>query len=324
MFGYVKAFPPELLGREADFYRGVYCGLCRAQGRCTGQCSRAALNYDLVFMALTRMALEGTTPVFTERRCPIHPMHKRPMLEPQTSLNLTALASAVLTYHKVADDRVDETGMRRLRANLLLPLISLPRRRAMVRYADGTRKQHATDSRVPDGQLLDTRVTDCMKALAALEARKPPSVDEPAELFGSLLGDILSWGLTDSTARLGREIGLHVGRWVYILDAADDYCEDVRHGRYNPFVCLYGAAPATLPESRLQEIHAALMAELDAVVCAVDLVDIADSNLSGVLRNILYHGMPHVARSILLPEETADTTPAQSRKSKLQKGKSHT
>ena len=56
MFGYVKACPPQLRLCEWEAYRGVYCGLCRAQGSCTGQCSRLTLRYDFAFMALVRTA----------------------------------------------------------------------------------------------------------------------------------------------------------------------------------------------------------------------------------------------------------------------------
>ena len=48
MFGYIKPHSPELKVREDAYYRGVYCGLCRAMGRCTGCLSRFTLSYDFV------------------------------------------------------------------------------------------------------------------------------------------------------------------------------------------------------------------------------------------------------------------------------------
>ena len=54
MFGYIRTDVPEMRVRENEYYRAVYCGLCRAQGKCTGQCSRFTLNYDIVFLALLR------------------------------------------------------------------------------------------------------------------------------------------------------------------------------------------------------------------------------------------------------------------------------
>ena len=46
MFGYVTANKPEMKIREYEYYRGVYCGLCRALGKCGGifQKSKQAEN----------------------------------------------------------------------------------------------------------------------------------------------------------------------------------------------------------------------------------------------------------------------------------------
>ena len=54
MFGYIKPLTPELRIREHECYRAYYCGLCRAMGKCTGQCSRMTLSYDFVFLAAVR------------------------------------------------------------------------------------------------------------------------------------------------------------------------------------------------------------------------------------------------------------------------------
>ena len=55
MFGYIKTYPPELKVREQEYYRAVYCGLCRTMGKCTGQCSRMALSYDFAFLVMLRL-----------------------------------------------------------------------------------------------------------------------------------------------------------------------------------------------------------------------------------------------------------------------------
>ena len=59
MYGYVRTHAPELKVRQQEYYRAVYCGLCRTMGKCTGQCSRMTLSYDFTFFALVRMALTG-------------------------------------------------------------------------------------------------------------------------------------------------------------------------------------------------------------------------------------------------------------------------
>ncbi len=293
MYGYIRAYAPELRVREQTYYRAVYCGLCRTMGKCTGQCSRMTLSYDMTFFALVRMALAGERVTIRRRRCAAHPTRRAPMVEPNDTLRLCAYLSVVLAYHKVCDDCLDETGMKKTAATLVSPYLASLRRRAR-------RRGHAG---------IDDRVAAAMRALSALEKSRPMSVDEPAELFGGLMATLLSVGLTGDQARLATVIGRHVGRWIYILDAVDDFEEDVRRGRYNPFACLYRDPTMTsIPRDRREAIRASLMSDLAELERAFDLLDTTDCpDIGGILSNILYEALPREANRILEWEACACT-----------------
>ena len=285
MYGYVRVHAPELKVREQEYYRAVYCGLCRTMGKCTGQCSRMTLSYDMTLFALVRMAVTGEKPALTPRRCIVHPLRRRPMAAPNDSLALCAHASAILAYHKMKDDRRDERGLKRTAATALSPFMASMRRRSLKRGYG----------------VMDSGVCRAMQALWELEASRPPSVDEPATLFGELMGELLAYGLEGNQAKLAHTVGLRIGRWVYILDAADDYAEDVKQHRYNPLVCLYGANAADeLTPTQRESLRAALLCELTELEKAFDLLDTSeDPDLGGILSNILYMGMPREAQRIL-------------------------
>lgn len=288
MYGYLRTYTPELKVREQEYYRAVYCGLCRTMGKCTGQCSRMTLSYDFTLFALVRMALTGESVTVESRRCLAHPFKKRPMARPTPELSLCACASSVLAYYKVKDDRQDERGMKRTAATVLSPFVASMRRKALKKgYRD-----------------MDERVSLAMKKLAELEASHLPSVDEPATLFGELMGNILAYGLEGNQATLAHAVGLSVGRWVYILDAADDYAEDMKRGRYNPLACLYGDFAMALTPDRRESLRLSLLGELAELEKAFDLLDTAhDPDLGGVLANILYMGMPKEAERVLTADE---------------------
>ena len=245
------------------------------------------LSYDFTFFALMRMAIEGFVPDFKNHRCPVHPIHKKPMAEPCDILALSAYASGVMGYHKIADDRRDEKGSKRFKASLAAPAVSSFRRRAL--------KKGYTE--------LDGRVASCMTELSALEKARPASVDAPAELFGSLMADILAYGLEGDQKKLAMKVGRHVGRWIYIVDAADDLAEDVKRGRYNPLICLWGDAAMT--DDRRETLRLALQGELMGMEMAMDLIPYTpeQADLRGVLRNILYEGMPAMAKKILYEKQ---------------------
>lgn len=299
MYGYLRIHVPELKVREQEYYRAVYCGLCRTMGKCTGQCSRMTLSYDFTLFALARMALTGETVTFKHRRCIAHPLRKRPMAEPTSALRLCANTSAILAHHKVKDDLRDERGLKRTAATAVSPFTSSMRRRAVKQgYGD-----------------MDRGVCLAMQELGELETARLPSVDEPATLFGELMGKTLAYGLEGNTAKLAHAMGLHLGRFVYILDAADDYAEDMEKGRYNPLACLYGDPSMTvLSDRKKEELKIALMAELSELERAFDLLDTADQvDLRGVLSNILYEGLPRQVERVLFGSDSCDCS---------QKGKS--
>ncbi len=282
MFGYVRPYISELRVRDNEYYNAIYCGLCRSLGRCTGQSSRLTLNYDFVFAALLRLAAVGEEARLRARRCPVHPMKKRPMAESANELDFCARAAVILSYHKVGDDISDERGSKRFRAKCLKVVLRGMRRRAKK-------------------QLLraDEIIANGICELAEIEAQRLRSVDVPADSFGRTMGELLSLGADDSAGRVLYSVGFHLGRWLYIIDAADDLDEDQKRGRFNPFDLLYEGHE--LDTAQKTNIFNALTAELMELEAAFDLLPEREgqSEIFSIIRNILHLGMPAAAEKAL-------------------------
>lgn len=123
MFGYIRPVESELLVKEYEFYRAVYCSLCKTGGRRVSRFSRFFLNYDFVFLALVRLALTREQ-VSTERTfCPYR-LKKKTVLAENDAVTYTTAAFGLLSYYKLCDDIADLRGFRRLKKRLLLPLFS--------------------------------------------------------------------------------------------------------------------------------------------------------------------------------------------------------
>ena len=282
MFGYIRTDTPEMRVRENEYYRAVYCGLCKAQGKCTGQCSRFTLSYDVVFLALLRMAVTGEKPTFKSGNCIAHPFKKRAYAEFCDSLAYCSYAYAILAYGKNIDDLYDEKGGKRLKARLAKPFTAHMRKKALKK----------------NFKELDESVREGLRLLSETEKEKMASVDVPAERFGEIMSDILSYGLEGTDAKIMKNIGKHLGRWIYIIDAADDLAEDLERKRYNPFACLYGNQPLT-PEQR-ESVAVSLKLELMSAEPAFDLLDFDEiPDIEGIIHNIIYSGMPDVAERVL-------------------------
>ena len=280
MFGYIKTAQSELRLREYEYYRASYCGLCRAMGKCTGQCSRMLLSYDFAFLVNVRMALTGEQPTFKKRRCLAHPFHPRKMMEINDQLRYCADASAILAYEKCRDDVADERGFRRFKARLRRLFVAPAYRRARKRYPE-----------------LAVRVRAQLASLSQGEREGHPSVDEFALIFGELLSEIVCYGLPEAILPIARQIGRQTGRFIYIVDAIDDLDEDARKKRFNPFLSLYGG---TLSPEEKASVEAALVVTLSDMETALDLIDREnDPTRYEILKNILYLGMPDTVRRVL-------------------------
>lgn len=273
MFGYIKPLEAELKVKEYDFYKAVYCGLCRALKGSVGCLAEMTLSYDFVFLALLGLSWNGDEIKLETRRCAVHPLRRRPMLVLNPTLERTASASALLFYHKIKDDLRDSRGIKRLPAVAALPIASAMRRAALS----------------PGGP--DGIISDCLGEMHALEDAASPSPDASAELFGKLLAAVFA-SVTDGERekRLAYAAGMSCGRWIYLADALDDAEKDRKSSSYNPFNL------SSLPSRETAET--ALTSCLYGLETSVNLTDFADSGIESIIKNIIYLGMPFVSSRI--------------------------
>lgn len=272
MFGFVKPLVPELKVKDSDFYRSVYCGLCRSMSKHTGGISAFTLSYDMTFFALCRMALSDTELSFERIRCKAHPMKKRTVCRDNAELEFAARASGILVYYNCKDDVRDEKGIKRMIAKMLLP------------YAKRIDKKAA----LPD---ISAKTKEYLSKLSLLERENCPRPDEVADVFGRLLGELLSVGYEEATAAVAREIGYHTGRWVYLADAVCDYKKDKKENKYNPFIFAF-ESDEEAEKYLSSDISDILTLELRSLDRAIALIDPPRSDaVMRCITNIVRGGM---------------------------------
>lgn len=279
MFGYVRARRADLLVRQDALYRGIYCGLCRAMGHCTGQCSRLALSYDMVFLYLIRASACGITPQVESGWCAVHPFHRRPVVRRDVALDYAARVGILLTYAKLCDDLADEKGMRRLSRRLLAPALRRMKKRA-------------------GQEALYAEIAAHLAELSAIEKEERASVDAPADCFGRLLSAVFAYGLEGDAKTVASAIGYRTGRWVYAVDAADDLEQDAKNGSYNPFLRLYGGMPDAQQRTWMEHAACVDLVEIENA-CAL----LPESETLAVARNIATCGMADAAARAFVPQK---------------------
>lgn len=272
MFGYVKPVRNELLVKEYDFYKATYCGICRSMKKHTGALSPITLTYDSVFLALIRMAYIPDEELKAQmKRCAVYPLKKRCMLVDNSAIEYTAEAFAVLTYYKLRDDVKDEKLTKRLGVGLVRPISKRAKKLAAK-------------------EELEQIVADRLSKIDELERSGCKSVDIPAALFGELLGEIFQGGLQGSDRLVAYQCGYHLGKFIYAADAAEDYDEDRRLGRYNPYVLAYEGKELTWENK--ENIRCALILECREIEAAINLVPFGKKyTIESIIKNIIYLGL---------------------------------
>ena len=269
MFGYLKPERDEMKIREYELYKSVYCGLCRHLGRDYGVISRLTLSYDCTVLAMLVMSLEGGNPCVKEGRCVVYPFKKCLFCDHQgKSFRIAGAVSVIMTYYKLEDSIEDSGFFGRLGAGIARLFFKRSHKKAAKAFPD-----------------IETSVQEMMDRQK--EAEKSNSgVDSSADPTAKMLSSLCR-GLSDdvSTQKILESFGYYLGRWIYLMDAADDLEKDIRKDHYNPF------------REKLQEdmystmiyCNDVLNMTVSQLILAYDLLELRE--YKEILDNIVYNGL---------------------------------
>ena len=216
MFGYVTASWKELTQQQKDRYSGVYCGICREIGSRSSQTARLALSYDMAFLALLLMSLYEPQDYQGKNRCLMHPGRGRIWIDNEF-VRYAADMNVALAYYNCLDDWQDDG-----------------RRRSKLMAGALEDDWEAIRQRYP--RQCDA-IETCINRLSRLEKENCANPDEPAACFGELMAQLLVY-TEDMWAPHLRQMGMALGRYIYLADAAVDYRSDKRKKKYNPFLAM--------------------------------------------------------------------------------------
>ena len=267
MFGYITICKDELKIKEYNRYRAYYCGVCKTIGKSYNQLMRLGLSYDLTFLALLMDSMASEKCDIVTGRCLKHIGSKRLFVQNCKALKFCADLNVLLTGYKLIDDIKDGFSPKAL---LLSAVYALPVRKAKKRqpYLAGRIKMH-------------------LDALSAVEKSETDNIDEAAHHFAQLLQDIFAGN--DELRRLG----YNLGRYIYIIDALDDYKKDLKSGNYNPLVQKFGEDIDAATEYAEQS----LMFTLSQAAAEYEKLEILNNKV--ILDNIIYLGLKQRVYAVL-------------------------
>lgn len=276
MFGYVRP-TQQLSDTEQARFQQVYCGMCHTLGRRYGLAGRMVLNYDLTFLAI--LLSDGQTEGQC-RRCIRHPFKGQMCVCGDDAFDLAADMSVILTWWQIQDGIADHGffgGLKYRAASVLLRRAYRKARARRPAFDESTRRH--------------------LEELARLEGERCPSIDAAADTFARLLSDAAGEVQEPVKSRVLAQLLYHLGRWIYLIDAADDLKKDVKSGSYNPLPLRYALPGDTLTDTARQALAQTLDSSIRAMAAAFELWDFGD--YGPVIESTVYEGLYAVGTSVL-------------------------
>ncbi len=235
MFGYIRTDQPYLYIKDQTLYNAMYCGLCKAIGKTCGQSARFALSYDLTFFSVLMHNISGTDVKVEKQHCATHFIGKRkPMANVDEITEMLGAVNTVLAYYKVCDDIEDENkgGVKKM-------MLQKGFKRAKKRYPE-----------------LERIARENLKKQAETEKNHVASLDVSADRTATMVAEISNEILKEKKTEFTERLFYLIGKWIYLIDALDDYDKDIKKKNYNPFYLVYGEPSKTeLTEKHKEDVE---------------------------------------------------------------------
>lgn len=263
MFGYININSSELDEESKKAYQSYYCGLCRRLKKNCGTRGQMLLNYDMTFLVVLLTGLYELPNQQDRITCALHPSKKRQVWFNEIT-DYAADMNVILAYYNLVDDWKDENSYSK---------------KAFAKFMEGdyTRIMQKYPRQV---QAVETY----MQRMEEIEKNHEANLDVAAGVTGEMLGEVFCWK-EDEWAKELRTMGFYMGKFIYLMDAWDDYEKDVRKNSYNPLIYMEKGSGEER-DTFCKLLLTSMMAE-----CAKSFERLPILQHADILRNVLYSGV---------------------------------
>ncbi len=263
MFGYININQQILAEESRKAYQAYYCGLCRRLKQNCGTRGQMLLNYDMTFLVVLLTGLYELAHEETRITCALHPTRKQTVWI-NDATDYAADMNLILAYHNLIDDWKDERAYTK---KAFARMLEGDYARVMERYPRQVRA-----------------VEEFMRRTEESERRRETNLDAAAGLTGEMLGEVFCWR-EDEWAEELRTLGFYMGKFIYIMDAYEDYDADLQKRGYNPLTFIANEREEDL-DTLCRLLLTSMMSE-----CAKSFERLPVLLHADILRNILYSGV---------------------------------
>lgn len=284
MFGYVVPEKPYLYLKDETLYNALYCGLCKSIKIECGNTCRFTLNYDLAFLSALSHNIMGLDVTINREKCIAHQIKKRPIAKPDDLSKKIASLNVILAYYKLKDDKIDE-NKGGFKSSL---------------FKKGYKK---AKKNCPE---FDVIVKECYQDLLKLEDEKCQSVDIVSDCFASMLSKISCELFQEKSTEHTKNLMYALGKWIYLIDALDDYDKDIKNNNYNVFYeCYKLTSFEQLISNNGKDLHFVFSTIFALIKDSYS--NIQTKYNTDLIQNILFRGIPAKTLSIFNKKTVKNT-----------------
>ncbi len=220
MFGYLAPVLNVLSKEQRDRYQSAYCSICRSLKR-YGEGCRLGLSHDMTFLLLMLTSLYSGSIKRKRSRCALHPIHPRDWFQSDWA-DYCSDMNLLLFYYKCEDNKIDEGDMR---SKCMLSALERPCSKIREKYPVQARE-----------------IVSALHEIWKYEKKSDFSPDLLCNLSGRMLASVFVPDPEDIWASELYCIGESLGRFIYWMDAYEDYEQDCAKKRFNPLTAFRSRA----------------------------------------------------------------------------------
>ena len=276
MFGYILIDKPQLRICEYDAYTSVYCGLCKNIKKNYGLLYTSTLNYDFTFLALLGFALNGNDCSFEKKHCVCNPFKSCGYCKCDDAImDMTSAAAMMMVYYKLLDNINDSSFFKRMLYKTLKPFVKRAYKKAAKRFPK-----------------MAEHFKEQIEVSNANEKDPSCSIDRAADPTAKILSYLFcSLTQNETEKRILDRLGYCMGRWIYLMDAVDDFEEDKKQNSFNPLV-------VSGKNIQNEVVQAILNINVSETATCLDLLDF--KRFKDIIYNIVCLGMPKTQNKVFI------------------------
>lgn len=283
MFGYIRPLKSDMMIKDFDAYKAVYCSLCKQLGKSYGTFSSLILSYDATFYAILSMSIRGECNSYKSGRCKVNPTKKCNYCSSKSkALEDAAALSIASFYYKLEDDRADSGFMKRVGVKLIKPFAARWRKKLI---------RHGYEE-------YDRVFAEMLKEQQSAESDINCGIDKAAHPTAKALSALAAYISDDETQKKVLEnFGYHLGKWIYLMDAADDLADDIKRGGFNPFANAFELSGEYDKERIMHQCNSIINESAHMLLCSYNLMELKGNQR--ILDNIVNLGVSAMQKQVL-------------------------